>query len=184
MRRMFSLILVLAAASAAVVLAGGAISGAEESPGAPAAERIDPQMSAPVDAVEPTAKRALAVLEAAPVSPVPEKVAEQVASPVRFGRNPKLARAILSATGPGWVVPGRGHVCIVVPDPGYGYATACGPTADIARKGLWIGLSGEDPSGETKVTVLTPPGKRALGLANDQGVATGTLPRGAVPELD
>lgn len=184
MRNTFLLGLVLTAASAALVLAGDAISGAEESPGAPAAERIEPQAPRPVDAVEPTAKRALAVLETAPVSPVPEKVAEEVASPMRFGRNPKLARAILSATGPGWAVPGRGHLCIVVPDPGYGYATACGPTADIARKGLWIGLSGEDPSGKTKVTMLTPPGKRALRLANDQGVATGTLPRGAVPELD
>jgi hypothetical protein len=65
-----------------------------------------------------------------------------VAGPTRYGRNPAFAREIETTTGPGWVVPGDGYLCIVVPDPIDGYGTSCNETKDVVRRGIAIELRG------------------------------------------
>jgi len=150
---------VLAVAGAVAVASGGvALAGENDEPasGAPA---IDVPVSAPVTAVEPDAKAAFKVLRSAPVVNPPADVIEQVGSPGRFGRNPTLARRIATPTGDGWVIPGKGYLCIAVEDPGIGWGTSCVPTAVAVKRGLAIGLTGAD--GRSKETLVVPDGKTA-----------------------
>jgi hypothetical protein len=112
-----------------------------------------------VSAVPPEAAAAFKLLRTAPPSAMPADVAEMVGSPTRYGRNAALARAIKTATGTGWVIPGDGYLCIAIADPGTGWGTSCVPTAVAAQRGLSIGLT--SATGETAETLLVPDGASA-----------------------
>lgn len=115
-----------------------------------------------------------------PATGMPADAVAQVGSPGRYGRNPDLAREIETPTGPGWVIPGNGYLCIAVPDPVDGYGTTCLPTDVAAQQGLSIRLWGDLPSGKTAETMLVPdgasavvsePGAAAVAVPADGGVA-------------
>ncbi|MCW2982997.1 MAG: hypothetical protein JWR63_567 [Conexibacter sp.] len=124
-----------------------------------------------VAAVQPDAAAAFKLLRTTPPSVMPADVAEAVASPAGYGRNSALARAIKTATGTGWVIPGNGYLCIAIPDPGFGWGTSCVPTAVAAQRGLSIGLT--SASGKTAETLLVPDG---AGAAKIDGPVSTTAP--------
>lgn len=69
------------------------------------------------------------------------------------------ARAVLTPTGTGYVVPddADGRFCLIVPDPVEGYGTGCSTLAEINRRGLISVLSpsaGDPSSPATFVAVL------------------------------
>lgn len=103
---------------------------------------------------------------------IPADVAAAVAGPGRFGRNPGLARAVETPTGKGWVVPGRGVVCLVVPGLSGGYGTTCSPTAAAADDGLNLQLVAED---ESSSSTLVPDGARVV-VAQDDATTDAVQP--------
>jgi hypothetical protein len=143
---------------AAVASAGVALAGQSDEP-ASVAPALEAATSAPVTAVEPEAKAAFKLLRNAPATLPPAEVVEQVGSPGRFGRNPALARRISTPTGVGWVIPGRGYLCIAIEDPGVGWGTSCVPTTVAIKRGVGIGLT--DADGRSKETLVVPDGKTA-----------------------
>lgn len=154
-RRAVALMGVIAAGSVGVALANG-----DEAPsGAQVLGAQEAPTPSPITAVEPEAKAAFKVLRDVAPSAMPADVVEQVGSSARYGRNPALARKISTPTGDGWVIPGKGYVCIAVDDTGYGWANSCVPTDVAAQRGLAIGLM--DAKGRTKETLLVPDGKTA-----------------------
>lgn len=113
-----------------------------------------------VRSVEPDAAAAFTLLRSTPpTSPMPPDVVSAIASPTRFGRNAALARKIATPTGDGWVIPGKGFLCIAIPDPGYGWGTSCVPTSVAVTRGLGIGLTSVD--GRSEETLLVPDGASA-----------------------
>lgn len=115
-----------------------------------------------VKAVQPDAAQAFKLLRTVAPTPMPADVAEAVGSPQRYGRNPHLARQINTLTGPGYVIPGDGYLCIVVKDPVDGWGTTCNTTVDAVRQGLSIGL--HDATGKGIDTVLVPDDAHAVRL--------------------
>lgn len=154
-RRVVALASVIAVGSVGAALANGD----EASSGVRALSAPQAQTPSPITAVEPEAKAAFKVLRDVAPSAMPAAVVEQVGSSERYGRNPALARKISTPTGDGWVIPGKGYVCIAVNDTGYGWGTSCVPTDIAAEHGLAIGLM--DALGRTKETLLVPDGKTA-----------------------
>lgn len=158
-RRAGALVGVVAAGSVGVGVAladGGQGGGAGASQALSAVEAPTPS---PIAAVEPEAREAFRLLRDVAPSAMPADVVEQVGSSARYGRNPALARKISTPTGDGWVIPGKGYICIAVDDAGYGWGTSCVPTEVAARRGLAIGLM--DASGRSKETLVVPDGKTA-----------------------
>lgn len=158
MRRRTTAVLATALAAAGIAAGGSAIAANE--PAAPAALPTAPAAAPPaIGAVQPDQAANFRVLRrprrASDV--IPADVVAQVASPGRFGRNPQLARAVETATGKGWVVPGRDTVCLVVPDPVDGYGTSCKSTAEAADEGLGVQLIAPDES--TSSTLLPDDGR-------------------------
>jgi hypothetical protein len=97
-----------------------------------------------------------------PASGMPADVVQMMASPGHYGRNAALARAIDTANGQGWVVPGDGYLCMVLPNgTASGYAEGCTPTDLAVRDGLWVRLSGEGDGATALDTVLAPDGTTA-----------------------
>lgn len=90
---------------------------------------------------------------------MPADVAAAMAGPGRFGRNAALARAVRTAEGPGWVVPGRDAVCLVIPEPGVGHTTTCRPTKAATKEGVTLQLVAARAS--SSVT-LVPDGGRVV----------------------
>lgn len=121
---------------------------------------------APIGAVQPDQAQALSVLRrdrrAADALPAD---ALSAAGPGRFGRNPGLSRAIRTTTGTGWIVPGDGVVCLVVPDPVDGYGTSCAPTGVVVDDGLTVGVATEDGA---SATTLVPDGASVV-VEDDTG---------------
>jgi hypothetical protein len=95
---------------------------------------------------------------------IPADVVAQAAGPGRFGRNPELARAVETATGRGWVVPGRGTICLVVPDPVDGYGVSCKPTAAAAEQGVAVQLVAPE---ESNTSTLLPDDGRVVITQDD-----------------
>lgn len=169
--------LAVALAAGGLAVAGQAVAGqavAEDAPDPAAVAAPDaPRQPAPIGAVQPEQAETLRVLrrpqradDALPAD------ALAAAGPNRFGRNPELARAVRTATGTGWVVPGDGTVCLVVPDPVDGYATSCAPTGVVATDGLTVGLADED---DASATTLTPDGA-TVAVQDDEGRRTRIAP--------
>ncbi|MDQ8046486.1 MAG: hypothetical protein REI11_17915, partial [Patulibacter sp.] len=131
----------------------------------------EPTAANPVAAVEATTAKDFAAFSTAPVSPIPAAVAAAVASPQRYGRNPNLARAVNTVYGKGWVVPGRGYVCLVVPDPNAEYTTSCLPTDVAAKNGLQISVGGFDAAGRIAVTTVAPTGRTVVSRTANTAVA-------------
>lgn len=159
----------LALATAAVLVVA-AFFGATIASGSPdgASSPVPPSFSpastptTAINAVQPDAAKAFKLLRTVPPTPMPADVAEVVGSPQRYGRNPNLARQISTLTGPGYVIPGDGYLCIVVKDPVDGWGSTCSPIADAIRRGLSIGLHGADGKGTD--TLLVPDDARAVEL--------------------
>jgi hypothetical protein len=78
-----------------------------------------------------------------------------------FGRNLELSRAIDTPSGKGWVVPGNGVICLVIPDPIDGFGATCNDTQTARRTGLLGMLSGPSTNGRVQVTLVTPKGSSA-----------------------
>lgn len=177
-RRQKTTALVVAAVSAV----GGTLwiattSGADTaSDSAPATTTTSAAPTTAVAVVQSDIQASFVLFRDRPPSPMPPDVAVQVGSPAAFGRNPDLARAIKTATGTGWVIPGDGYLCIAVPDPVDGYGTTCATTADAVRHGLAITLWGDIPGAAAADTVLVADGQRVVnGTAAaplDDGVAS------------
>jgi hypothetical protein len=129
-----------------------------------------------VSDVQPDIRASFALFRDRPASAMPEDVAAQVGSPARFGRNPDLARAIKTVTGTGWVIPGNGYLCIVMPDPVDGYGTTCEPTGAAVRQGLIISMWGNMPNGRVAETLLVADEQHASAGADvpaaDEGVTS------------
>ncbi len=100
------------------------------------------QPTVAVAQLDPALTESFALFREHRASAPPASVTAQVAGPTRYGRNPSFARRIHTATGTGWVVPGDGYLCIVVPDPVDGYGTSCNLIEDVVRRGLAIELRG------------------------------------------
>lgn len=113
----------------------------------------------------PDLEAGLAVLRGAPEG-MPQPVADLMASPGRFGRNAQLAQEIKTSTGPGWLVPAKGGLCLIVPDPVDGFGTTCAPASRISAGLLELTLSGD----ETHVTTVVPDGRKAI-VTNDSGTS-------------
>lgn len=99
------------------------------------------------------------------------------------------ARAFSTPSGTGYVVPaGPERVCVAVPDPVEGYGQACATYDDIARRGLIVGIAGQDgaasefvallPADASSVTVHTVDGRSSM-VPIVEGVATVSLPTDA-----
>lgn len=156
-RRVVALAGVIAAGTVGV---GVALANGDQAPsGAQALGALQAPTPSPIAAVEPQAKAAFKVLRDVAPSAMPADVVEQVGSSARYGRNPALARKISTPTGDGWVIPGKGYICIAVDDTGYGWGTSCVPTDVAAERGLAIGLM--DAQGRTKETLVVPDGRTA-----------------------
>jgi hypothetical protein len=191
--------LLTASGAAAVTYAGDDLSGTSVAPQPePALARLTPAQAfnvrtAAVAEVQPRIASNFALFRDRPARPVPDELVAQIASPTRFGRNPALARSIDTANGTGWVVPGDGYLCLVVPDPVSGYGVGCTTTEVAIKQGLWLRLHGEDPEGpaldtlvlpdETKAVVDTATGSRVL-EAGDDGVVSAAVKAAAPPEIE
>lgn len=149
-------LLAVAAASAGAALAsdGGIPS--------PKRTQIPAARVQPVDKVPSTLSSAFKLFRTEGPTVVPPAVAEGGTGPNAFGRNAALARAIPTQTGTGYVIPGDGFVCIIVPDPVDGWAEGCLPTAAAIEQGVDVGLTARD--GRTIETSLVPDGARAVQL--------------------
>jgi hypothetical protein len=152
----------VAAGVVAIASAGVAMAGQGNEPVAVAPAVVEAPSPAPVTAVEPEARAAFKVLRNVPPAQMPAEAVEQVGSSARYGRNAALARKISTPTGDGWVIPGRGYLCIAIEDPGIGWGTTCLPTAVAAQRGLGIGLT--DAAGRSKETLVVPDGKSAAAI--------------------
>lgn len=155
-----------------LAVAGQAIAGEPGAPDTVAAPDVTAQ-PAPIGAVQPDQAQALTVLRrdvrAGDALPADALAA---AGPGRFGRNPDLARAVRTTTGIGWVVPGDGVVCLVVPDPVDGYGTSCAPTAVVVADGLTVGVASD---ADASATTLVPDGARVV-VEDDDGRRTPVAP--------
>lgn len=147
-----------------VAIAGAAPDSESATPvGASAMDRtiLGAQTTA-VDRVSPEIERTLSLFRTRTATPVPPNLVPMVASPSRYGRNAALARQIQTVTGTGYVIPGDGYVCIVVPDPIDGYGSTCATVASVKTRGLYIGLKeGAIPEGKHAQTVVVPDGATA-----------------------
>ncbi len=122
---------------------------------------VGPRTTA-VASVSPEIERTLSVFRTRTATPVPAKLVPRIASPTKYGRNAALARRIETVTGTGYVIPGDGYVCIVVPDPVDGYGSTCSTVEDIKKRGLYIGLKeGAIPAGKHAQTLVVPDGATA-----------------------
>lgn len=141
--------------------------GAEDAP-EPVSVAPTAAQPAPVTAVQSDQYRQLRVLRRARrLSDAMPLSAQRMASPARFGRNPWLSRAIGTPIGKGWVVPGDGTVCILIPDPIDGYAMSCAPTSVVTSAGLTVGLA--DARRSVAVT-LVPDQARVVVTQEDRSV--------------
>lgn len=167
--------LVAAVAAAGLAVAGQAVA---SDPGAPDVVAAPDAVAQPVPigAVQPEQATALRVFRRDRRSddalPADALVA---AGPGRFGRNPELSRAVRTSTGTGWVVPGDGTVCLVVPDPLDGFATSCAPTGVVATDGLTVGLADGDGA---SATTLAPDGASVV-VEDDRGRRARVTPDGS-----
>lgn len=128
-------------------------------------------LAVPVATVDPRAVKAFKLFKDQPPSPMPADVAEGVGSSQKYGRNAKLARAISTPHGKGWVIPGRGYVCIAVPvDVADGYATSCQTTQVAVTNGLQIGVGGHNATDDMQVTTVAPIGSDVVAIEPDGAV--------------
>lgn len=142
-------------AVAALGTAAVAVSHADDSSQKQAYGSPTAQLSAPVSELDPALIEAFSAFREQRASVPPATVAARVAGPTRYGQNTAYAREIETATGPGWIVPGDDHLCIVVPDPVDGHATSCNPIDDVVRRGIAIELrDGAIPDGMSAQTRL------------------------------
>lgn len=163
-------LLSVAGAVAALAVGGSAIASSE--PDETYAPGPSPRaVPVPIGEIQPDQAAAFRVFRRPqrPSDAIPADVAAAVASPARFGRNPGLARAVQTPTGKGWVVPGRGVVCLVVPGAAEGYVTTCNPTAAAVDDGLNLQLVSPD---ESTSATLVPDGGRVVVAQDDDTTDT------------
>lgn len=159
-KRKFAVAATLATLAAAT--SGAAI--AEQSDTAPTVQAaLTAPATSPVTEVSPTLRASFKLFRTGAPAAVPPAVAQSSDRPNTFGRNARLARAIHTETGTGYVIPGDGFVCIMVPDPVDGWAESCVPVNVAAQTGIDVGLTAA--SGKTIETRLIPDGKTAVELA-------------------
>lgn len=163
--------LLAASAAVAALAVGGSAVASNDPVDAPVPGPSPFASPVPIGEIQPDQAAAFAVLRRPQRSTdrMPADVAAGVAGPGRFGRNAALARAITTETGKGWVVPGRGVVCLVLPSGDGGYATTCNPTAAAAREGLSLQLVGPD---EASSSTLVPDGGRVVVAQDDATTET------------
>lgn len=151
---------------AAVAAAGIFTTGAVGAIAASSSDTLVPSVpDAPrVSAVQETTKEAFRVFrrDVAPEDEMPPAVVDQVAR--SYGNNSKLARAIVTPTGKGWVLPGHGRVCVVAPDPVDGYGVACSTPESAAAFGIGLALS--DKQGSSVVVLVPDNGQVAVREGN------------------
>ncbi|WP_022928092.1 hypothetical protein [Patulibacter americanus] len=148
----------LATTSTAAVLAvGGSAIASNGVDDAPVASPSPLAMTPVIGAIEPAQAAAFQVMRRPqrPSDAMPADIAAAMAGPSRFGRNAGLSRAIRTPTGKGWVVPGRGVICLVVPDAAGVYGTTCQTTAAAAEDGVTLQQVGSD---ESSSSTLLPDG--------------------------
>lgn len=174
-RRTTSKLLASAGVLAAVGVGGSALAAGGPADTPAAVPAASPLAAPPVvGAVQPDQAAAFRVLRrprrASDV--MPTAVAERTAGPSRFGRNPNLSRAVETANGTGWVVPGRGVVCLIAPDAVDGYAVTCNSTEAVADDGLTLQQVAPD---ESTSTSLLPDGARVV-VSQDDATADAVQP--------
>lgn len=182
----------MAAGTAAFAIIGGgvALAGTDGSSTATSSAQLKAAATTPTTAITAVGSDItanFALFRNYTASPLPADVAAQVGSPERYGRNPNLARQIQTVTGKGWVIPGNGYLCVVVPDPVDGYGTSCVTTAEARTQGLYVGLTGGGvPAGKSAETLISPDGSSAslaktgttVADANSDGVVSALVPTG------
>ncbi|MGX6448569.1 hypothetical protein ACVU7I_10955 [Patulibacter sp. S7RM1-6] len=171
----------LVAVGAFAGLGSAAVAGDEKAPALVSPISAAATAKPPIAAVQPEQARTLAIFRRAlrPSDAMPADVAAQAASPAKFGRNPGLARAISTPTGKGWVVPGDGVICLVMPDPVEGYGTTCQPTAAVEARGLTLAVAEDAATNavsvvpdDAAVVATTPEGTRDTLAPDASGVVT------------
>jgi hypothetical protein len=93
----------------------------------------------PVQAIDPALSAGFAVLRR------PQRPDEALALTGPFGANGALARRVDTGSGPVWLVPADGALCLRAED-AVGAAWACAPAARAASEGLILSLRSEDPT--------------------------------------
>lgn len=162
----------VATSAAAIAVGAHAESGPSADAAAPAQSGIVRTASA-VPAVQAAIRDHFALFRDEQASPPPTDVAIAMASSAKFGRNAALARAIRTPYGQGWVVPGDGFLCIVMPDPVDGYGESCNRTADVLQHGLWLRLAGDGPGAPAADVLLAPDGAKVSGAGSRAAASAG-----------
>ncbi|MFL5844314.1 MAG: hypothetical protein ACJ762_06440 [Solirubrobacteraceae bacterium] len=112
-----------------------------------------------VTEVQPAIKEHFAIFRDQPASAMPADAAVAVGSPGRYGRNSDLAREIRTPSGPGYVIPANGYMCIAIPDPVDGYGESCASTEDAISRGLWVRLVGDQAESRAIDAFVIPDGE-------------------------
>ena len=141
-----------------VVIAGAvAIAGANDQAPVPQAHWID--RTGPIaQAIEVEQSSMLSILRR-PIAvrdTMPVDAQQEIGNSEVSGRNVALARAIDTSTGRGWVLPGRGVICLAVPDPAGGFGLTCAETASVRTRGLALFMVAATDPDHADVTLLLP----------------------------
>jgi hypothetical protein len=175
--------------ASAIAIGGAALAGAAPGAGeAPAPSATEQALFGPttkaVATVSPEIQGTLSIFRTRTATPVPAALVPRIASPTKYGRNAALARQIQTVTGTGYVIPGDGYVCIVVPDPVDGYGSTCSAIDDVKRRGLYIGLTeGAIPAGKHAQTVVVPDGATASVPGKSGAASKSSSTAGVISEL-
>ena len=164
---------------AASLGASSVLAGSQPSPTTTGDMRAIPIAPLPVTSVPATTTASFAIFRDREATGMPAELVDSLASPQRFGRNAALAREISTVEGPGWVVPGNGYVCLVVPDPEGGHATSCNTIESARVRGVLVGIRDRN-TGAGYSTTIVPDGAQAT-LATTSGSA---LRAAALPTTD
>jgi hypothetical protein len=156
MKRFSPKVLALAVLVALVATAGAiAATGSGSDDHGPTADQVtDPQFRvAKVQAVEPDQAASFSILrrQRTAADEMPASARAMLGNPRLNGKNVDLARAIDTPTGKGWVIPGRGSICVAIPDPVDGYGLGCNTTEDAESGGA---ISSMNNGRDTRVVVV------------------------------
>lgn len=151
---------------AALVAAAACVAVGSAATGVIAATTSDDEDPAPpfvksgelIKAVQPDQAEAFAIFarERTRSDVMPAGAQKQLGDNSTFGRPASLSRAIATATGTGWALPGDGVICLAVPDPIDSYGVTCTPTVTAKSDGAMLLLGDVDHPGTFRLTMLLP----------------------------
>jgi hypothetical protein len=130
--------------------------------------------------------RSFAVLRR-PARAVPAHIARLIGYAGLTETKARLARAVDTATGGGWVSEGDTGVCLSVPDPVDGFGVTCQGSGQVRDRGLMLMMPVPSDPDAVQVTALLPDGASATIVSdagrtalgdNDDGLISFTARRG------